>query len=73
MKKIKIYTGEYVTPVAEFNDGCSHIIVDDGCYIIVNGEKFSPWIFREALAVLKTLPENPKDIEIELAKTEGKE
>jgi hypothetical protein len=56
---ITLRTGVKVTPIATFNDGNSHIIVDDHCYVIVNktGDyyDFSPWIFPKALEVLKGL------------------
>jgi len=50
------------TSYAQFNNGYSYIIIDDGCYQIVNGNAVSSWIFREAIAVIKDLPENPKDL-----------
>jgi len=45
--------------VAILNDGYSRIVVDDSCYVIKNGEKYSSWIFKEALDVLKLLPNDP--------------
>jgi len=46
--------------VAVFNNGSSVIIVDDGCYVILNhgnGEwGSSAWIFPEALIELQKLP-----------------
>lgn len=51
--------------VAIFNDGHSMIVVDDHCYVIMNwnGETWvrSAWIFKEALGVLKSLPDDPDD------------
>lgn len=41
--------------LAQFNNGYSHIIMDDGCYQIVNGNKISSHIFAEAWAVMKQL------------------
>lgn len=74
MHEIILDNGEKATSIATLNDGYTDIIVDDGCYVIVNGGihehadpnkkgrgKFSAWIFKEALVVLKTLPENPND------------
>lgn len=49
--------------VAILNDGNSVIVRDDHCYAIrnlIDGEwKWSAWIFKEALEVIKNLPENP--------------
>ncbi len=47
--------------VAQFNKGYSHIVVDDGCWIIMNGRETSSWIFDEAVQVLKQLPNSPSD------------
>ena len=47
--------------VCTFRDGFSHIIVDDGCYQVVNGNRISSHIDPEALAVINELPKNPKD------------
>jgi len=47
--------------VAEFNKGYSHIAVDDHCYVLLNGGEPSHWLFKEALQVLRRLPENPDD------------
>ena len=51
--------------VATCNEGNTAIVVDDHCYAIRNwnGKEwgFSAWIFREALEVIKTLPDNPDD------------
>lgn len=44
----------------EFNNGYSHIIIDDNCYKIVNGQFVSPYIFPEAVALFKQLPDNPR-------------
>jgi len=51
--------------LATFNDGYSHFIDDDSCYILVNGNvapgvaKPTHWIFPEAVEILKTLPPQP--------------
>lgn len=49
--------------VAILSDGNTAIVVDDHCYAIRNwnGNEWgwSAWIFAEALATLKTLPDNP--------------
>jgi hypothetical protein len=47
--------------VAELNNGFSHIAVDDHCYVLLNGGELSPWWFREALDVLRTLPKDPDE------------
>lgn len=47
--------------VCELNDGYSHIAVDDGCYVLLNGGKPSAWWFPEALQALKGLPADPRD------------
>lgn len=54
--------GNYIT-VAEFNNGFSHIAIDDHCYLLLNDKKPSYHIFDEALEVLKQLPNNPDDYE----------
>ncbi len=51
-------------PVATLKDeygGVTHVVRDDGCYILINGGvdvpyKISSWIYPEAFEVLKTLP-----------------
>jgi len=60
-RKITLDNGAKVESVAEFNDGNSHIIEDDHCYVLVNRDKddrfaMSPWLFPEALRVLRKLP-----------------
>ncbi|MFA5154565.1 MAG: hypothetical protein WC554_18620 [Clostridia bacterium] len=51
--------------VAKLNDGNTIIVVDDHCYAIRNWDGkewgFSAWIFKEALSILKILPDNPDD------------
>ena len=69
--RIVMDNGELATPVATLMDehgGTSHFIIDDGCYVLVNmgrvgrveGEPelgvMTPWIYPEALKVLKGLP-----------------
>ena len=61
-KKITLENGEAATSLAEFNDGNSHFIEDDHCYVLVNRdpktERFgmSSHLFPEALKVLRKLP-----------------
>ena len=51
--------------VVVLNNGNTAIVVDDHCYAVRNwnGNEWgwSAWIFREALAALKTLPDNPDE------------
>ena len=62
--KVKRDSGKFfeTRSYAQFNDGYSHIIIDGGCYIIINNDRPSAWIFEEALQELKKLPENPYDL-----------
>ena len=52
--------------VAVFNDGNSVIVVDDHCYCLKNKNDegrwgFRAWIFKEALDVIKAMPDYPDD------------
>ncbi len=51
--------------VAILNNGDTAIVVDDHCYVVRNwnGNEWgwSAWIFCEALAALKALPDNPDE------------
>ena len=52
--------------VATCNEGNTAIVVDDHCYAIRNWNGKN-WVgreltFREALDILKTLPDNPDDV-----------
>ncbi len=62
--KIRMENGSVVTPVATLKDeygGISHIIVDDHCYVLVNGSNDRPfrsvkhW-YPEAVDAMRTLP-----------------
>jgi len=80
-KQVKTYesvtldNGAMCTPVASLEDeygGKSHFIVDDHCYVLLNGGArtdgryvMSEWIYSEAFEVLKTLP-NPTEVRFEL-------
>jgi hypothetical protein len=47
------------TPIATLKDeygGVSNIIVDDHCYVLVNGSNTVKHWYHEAVEVLKTLP-----------------
>lgn len=46
--------------VIQFNNGYSHLIIDDGCYQIVSGDKIGSHIFSEAKDVLIMLPDPAK-------------
>jgi len=52
--------------VSVLNNGNTAIVTDDHCYAVRNlgadGKwGWSAWIFKEALDVLKTLPDNPDE------------
>lgn len=54
------------TPVATLKDeygGVSHIIIDDHCYVLVNGTKTVKHWYKEAVAALQTLPADPRGLE----------
>lgn len=63
LKLIVLEGGAEAVAVAEFHDGCSHIIEDDNCWVIVNGRdgkaKWSSHIFAEAMQELRDLPNVP--------------
>ena len=56
-----------INPVATLKDehgGVSHIITDDGCYVLVNGSSGGPFTkvyhwYPEAVDALKSLPTPP--------------
>ena len=58
--------GDFVTPMATLKDesgGISHIIVDDHCYVLINGSatrsfRSTKHWYSEAVEALRTLP-NP--------------
>ena len=62
---IRLANGSRATYVAEFNNKYSHIIVDDNCWVLVNGDdgaaEFSAWIFKEAKEILDQLPVMPSE------------
>ncbi len=49
--RVVLENGAVVRPVATFNGGNSHFIVDDGCYVLINRGS----IFKEAWKVLRSL------------------
>ena len=60
---ITLYNGSICRPIVSLADeygGEAHIIIDDGCYVLVNMRegkgRMSPWIFPEAFRALKELP-----------------
>ena len=72
-KKAQLKNGADVEPVATLSDeygGRSHIIIDDGCYVLINGSEdrgfgmVKHW-YPEAVEALKRLPSNSdKDFKI---------
>jgi len=71
-KTITLENGSEFEVVAFFNSDYSKIVADDSCYLIVNGDRLSPYIFDKAIEVLKMLPK-PQDLKrnknAKLAKT----
>lgn len=56
-----LWVWEDAKPACELNNGNSRIVIDDGCYVLLNRAandewRASPWIFPEAWEVLKSLP-----------------
>ncbi len=71
--EVLLLTGLKHRPVATLKDesgGVSHIIVDDGCYVLVNGNgdfgTVEHW-YPEAVEALKGLPSDPREAYAELA------
>lgn len=60
-KTITLENGSEFEVVAFFNNDYSKIVADDSCYLIVNGDRLSPYIFDKAIEVLKVLPK-PQDL-----------
>lgn len=55
-----------VVSVANLRGGSSYIVVDKGCWALGNTDDkgtvvLSPWLFPEAVAALKQLPNKPSD------------
>ena len=66
MKIILEKTGTEALSLACFNEGNSHFIDDDSCYVLVNRTSsgnfaMSSWLFPEAVEVLKTLPSKARE------------
>lgn len=64
LKIITLDNGTDAVSVAEFNNGSSHIICDDHCWVIVNhyskrGYAYTHHVFPEAMKYLKMLPDDP--------------
>lgn len=58
-KKVKLEGGSIHTPIATLKDeygGVSHIIVDDHCYVLVNGKNTVKHWFRQAVEAVQQLP-----------------
>jgi hypothetical protein len=60
VKPIRMKNGSYVKAVAEFNDGHSHIIRDDSCWVVINDGGWATHITEEAMSYLVQLPANPR-------------
>lgn len=61
VKPVKLEDGTETIAVCEFNEGRSHIIPDQHCWVLINDGRVSPWIFSEALRALRFLPDSPAD------------
>ena len=71
-ESMKLMGGSECAPVATLKDeygGVSHIIIDDHCYVLANGEDsqgrcgmVKHW-FTEAIVALQGLPADPRDLE----------
>jgi hypothetical protein len=69
---ITLIGGRKVRAVTIFNKGHSAIIVDDGCYLLMNRVQPDPdrdprwvssaWWFPEAVARIRDFPPNPADL-----------
>jgi len=62
VQKIKLYAdiGTF-TSVVQFAEGSCHIVVDKGCWCLVNSGRFSRMLTPRALSIIKQLPDNPYD------------
>lgn len=67
--ELELKNGGTALSVASFNEGNSHFIVNEGCYVLVNKQiqgasmgrfGLSAWLPQEAIEVLKTLPSDPR-------------
>lgn len=54
-------SSQQLTIVAEFNDGYSHIGIDDNCWVVFNGGQPTYHLFPEAVEALQRLPYSPSD------------
>ena len=71
-ESVELMDGSICTPAATLKDeygGVSHIIIDDHCYVLVNGEDdqgrcamVKHW-FTEAVVALQGLPADPRKLE----------
>jgi len=65
-KSVTLQNGSVCTPVATLKDeygGVSHIIIDDHCYVLVNGNGTSEYWYTEAVGAMHNLPIDPRDLE----------
>jgi len=60
VREVETWKGNTVVSVAQFNGGDSHIIVDGSCWVVMQKGNFTPWVSKEAAAILKQLPASPK-------------
>lgn len=68
-RQAKLKNGSTIFPLCTLTDeygGKSHIVVDDGCYVLANGNDrdnfgFSSHWYREAVIALRSLPDDPKE------------
>jgi len=61
MSLIDVYEFGECVSVASFNRGNSNFICSEDCYVLVNGNHISNWLFEEAVQILKELPD-PKEM-----------
>ena len=62
IQKVKLYADIGVfTSVVEFANGMCHIVVDKGCWRVVNSGRFTALLTPYSLDILKKLPSDPYD------------
>ena len=61
VQTITTANGTTVTSVVSLPRYDVHVAVDDKCWILFCRGKKHPWIFPDALAVLRKLPDSPTD------------
>lgn len=58
-RTVRLDNGARLTSVCMFNNGLSHIAVDDACWVIINAGKVTAYINRDAMEMLMRLPHSP--------------